>query len=329
MDENIQGLKTFGKTGGLDDAAMARMQGGGVYDEFAKTGGLSMGDRANIRSRATSTIPQFYQNMKDQASAGAAAQGGYGPGQAALMSRFGRGQAAAGADASLNAELGITDKVNAGRLAGAGGMATSAQAANSLRTGNQLAGMTGAGQMEQGLQESIRSGQEYGTSGLDSLGQNQRMADMTAADKNAGYRMQGTAGINDMAQADRQAAFQAQSLGQSGSRDAQNQANWAAEFQRSGQLAGLGGLNSLYSGAGPGELNTNKQFDLTNRGQGVSQGQQGAVDLKTGNKSWADYAAPIAGAVAGGMTGGASFLGSLAPKQAAGPIPGLQSFRPA
>ena len=145
VDQSIQGLQSIGQTGGLTAADMARMEGGGVYDEFAQTGGLSAGDQANIRSRATSTIPQFYQNMKDQANAQAATQGGYGPGQAALMARFGRSQAAAGADASLNAELGIKSQVNQGRLAGAAGMASSAAAAEGLKTGNQLAGLTGAG----------------------------------------------------------------------------------------------------------------------------------------------------------------------------------------
>jgi hypothetical protein len=336
MDENISGLKQFGKTGGLSADDMNRMQGGGVYDEFARTGGLSEGARSNIRSRATSTIPQFYANMKDEASRQAATQGGYGPGQAALMARFGRGQAAAGADASLNAELGITDKVNAGRLAGAGGMATSAQAAQGLRTGNMLKGISGAGAMEQGLQESIRSGKEYGTTGLGTLGENQRQADMRAAEDNASYRLAGTQGLGGMAEADRQAAFEQQRLGQSGAglglqaqALAQQQANWAAQFQREGQETGLGGLASLYGGAGSGEYNTNKQFDLTNRGQGVSQGQAGASALKTGNKSWADYAAPIAGAVAGGLTGGASFLGGMAARGAAGaPIPGMRSYAP-
>src|SRR5215471_19290429 len=46
MDENIAGLKQFGKTGGLSADDINRMQGGGVYDEFAKTGGLSEADRA-------------------------------------------------------------------------------------------------------------------------------------------------------------------------------------------------------------------------------------------------------------------------------------------
>lgn len=319
MDENIGALKQFGKTGGVDDAAMQRMQGGGVYDEFAKTGGLSAGDRANIRSRATSTIPQFYANMKNEAARGATTQGGYGPGQSALMARFGRGQAAAGADASLNAELGITDQVNKGRLAGAGGMASSSLAANQLKTGNQLTGWQSAGGMEKGLQDSIISGKEYGTTGLEGVGQKQRDADMLAAYQNANFKMQGTQGIAGMAENDRQAGFEQQRIGQSGAglglqaqNMAQQQANWAAQFQREGQETGLSGLSSLYGGAGPGELNTNKQFDLTNRGQGVSQGQAGASALKTGNKSWADYAAPIAGAVAGGLTGGASFLPSLA-----------------
>jgi hypothetical protein len=273
--------------------------------------------------------------MKDQANASAATQGGYGPGQAALMARFGRGQAAAGADASLNAELGITDKVNAGRLAGAGGMASTGQNIASLRTGNQLAGLTGAGGMEQGMQDSIIAGKEFGTSGLQGSGQRQRDAEMSAQAQNAGFRMQGTQGIDSMAQADRDAAFKAQALGQSGAglglqaqNMAQQQANWAAQFQREGQETGLSGLSSLYGGAGPGELNTNKNFDLTNRGQGVSQGLEAGKDLKTGNKSWTDYAAPLMGAAMGGLTGGASFLPSLMGGAAKAPIPGMQSFQP-
>ena len=100
---------------------------------------------------------------------------------------------------------------------------------------------------------------------------------------------------------------------------AQQQADWAAQFTEGQKEFGLTGFNSLYSGNGSGEVNTDKNFDLTNRGQGVSQGFTAGTDLKTGNKSWADYAAPIAGAVAGGLTGGASILASQALKGATAP----------
>lgn len=37
----IAGLTSMGQTGGLDAESMARMRGGGVYDEFAKSGGYT------------------------------------------------------------------------------------------------------------------------------------------------------------------------------------------------------------------------------------------------------------------------------------------------
>lgn len=290
IDDSEASYRRFMADGGLDATAMARMQGGGGFEEFQKTGGLSEGDRGNIRARATSTIPQFYRNMKDEASRGAAVQGGYGPGKAALMARFGRGQAAAGADASLNAELGIQEQVNAGRKWGTEGMASSENAMQGMRTGNMLAG----------------------TGGLTSIGQSHRDASMRAQEGNANFRMQGTQGLEGMASADR-------SFGASQGNNAQNQANWAAQFQQQQREAGLAGLGSMYAGEGSGEYNLNKNMDLQNRGQGVSQGIEGATALKTGNKTWVDYAAPIAGAVAGGMTGGLSSVAGAAVKSATKP----------
>ncbi len=63
---DISSLRELGKTGGLNDEAIARYRGGGVYDEFAKTGGYSGSDIANIRSRSNSVIPSMYAGLKDE-----------------------------------------------------------------------------------------------------------------------------------------------------------------------------------------------------------------------------------------------------------------------
>ena len=118
MDQNIQGFEDIARTGGVDDAGQARMRGGGVYDEFAKTGGLGEMDRTRMRARGNSTIPAFYDAAKQEASRGAAVQGGYGPGQSALLGRMAREQSGAAATAARDTELGITDAVNKGTLSG-------------------------------------------------------------------------------------------------------------------------------------------------------------------------------------------------------------------
>jgi hypothetical protein len=121
-------------------------QSGGVYKDFATTGGISDADRANIRARGTSTIPAFFDVAKNEANRARAVQGGYGPGTSGLMARFGRSQAAAGADAALNTELGISDRVSQGRQWGATGLENQArgdQTLNMQRTSLGLAGRQG------------------------------------------------------------------------------------------------------------------------------------------------------------------------------------------
>jgi hypothetical protein len=223
-DATVEKLKSLG----YDPETVERMRGAGVYDEFAKTGGYSEGDRSNIRQRATSGIPMFYGRMRDEANRLGTVQGGYGPAQAALMSRMGRSQSGAAADAALNAELGIMDKVNAGRQWGATGMTEAESALSGLR----LSSLGQAGTQELGIGNSLQQGRMFGVSGLDAMGQ--------AAANRAAY---------------------------SSSSSAANQAamdRWANEFAFERQQAGLEGLGSLYS-AVPNEYMMNKQFDLDNR----------------------------------------------------------------
>lgn len=270
MNENITKLKGLG----YDPTSVARMQGGGVYDEFARTGGLSDSDRGNIRSRATSVIPSFYGRMRDEANRYGAIQGGYGPGRQVMASRLARQQSGAGADAALNAELGIMDQVRSGRQWGAQGMSESELGLNDLRA-NSLGAASG---IEQNLVDSQNRGRMWGTQGLESRAESDRSAQMSAMSSNAS-----AGAISSAAQAAND--------------------RWNKEFGFQQRTAGLEGLGSLYSSV-PEEYMANKNFDLANRGLNTEGIVASAGGLKTGNKSWMDYAAPLAGAVAGGFAGG-------------------------
>jgi hypothetical protein len=288
----IDSLTEIGKTGGLTEEEKQRARGGGYYEEFAKTGGYSDRDLANIRSRANSGVPAAFSRMKAEGDRFANIQGGAGPGRSIMMGRLGRQQAAGAADASLNAEIGIKDKVNQGRQWGTQGMSTSELSLQDLLSKNKLSGLMGGNQSQQQMMESIMGGRQWGTGGLQGMAEN-----------------------------DRQAAMQAAASSAAGDR-------WSQEFGLRQKLAGLGGLESLY-GSSPDEYMRNKQFALDSSGVYGSGVGQAAMGQKTGNKSGWDTAAQIGGAVAGGlggvMTGGMSSLaGGLMSGMAGGGAGGMQ-----
>lgn len=154
LGQGRQRYQNFIDTGGVDIGAMRagqdKLGGGGVFEEFAKTGGLDEGARANIRQRATSVIPGFYQRMRDESERLGSVQGGYGPGRMALASRLARGEAAGAQDAALNAELGINQQVMEGRRFGAEGIQRHGQLLNAS---------------EQTAQETSQRGKMFGTEG--------------------------------------------------------------------------------------------------------------------------------------------------------------------
>lgn len=182
---DIGGLRELGRTGGLDETAINRYRGGGVYDEFAKTGGYSEADIANIRARGGSIIPSMFSGLKDELQRQNTAQGGYNPGYTSSLAKAGRDAYRSGADAVRDTEIGIKSKVNEGRQWGATGMTSSENALQSLRTGNMFRGLEGASGRELGLQESIRSGRQYGQSGISDLYKGERENQLA----NLGYQL--------------------------------------------------------------------------------------------------------------------------------------------
>lgn len=287
---DVSGLRTIGQTGGVDAEGQARMRGAGVFDEFAKTGGISPEQAAMMRARSTSTIPSFYKQMQDDSNRMASIQGGYGPGRAAMQARSARDQATAGATAAREAELGISQQQREGREWGGTNIANSEAALQSLLSSNRLSGLKGAGDLESGMVNAIAqnrmgasssgAGNEIGMQGLVQKG-----------------KMFGTQGLEGMAES---AAARAAASGAASSADAK----WIADFNRDNRLSGLEGMQSLY-GMKPGEVDM--YLDKNLEGRQLAYNQQGQTyDARMQNnpkRDWMSMVGGLAGAAGGAMTG--------------------------
>lgn len=141
------GYRRYSKGGGLTDENRERIRGKGVFDEFARTGGWSEGDKGNLRSRLTSTIPSFYDNLRNEMQRGATMMGGAGPTFDASLAALTRQQSQATGDATRDAELEILDRVNQGRQWG-----------SSALSGAEL-----------GLVDATQRGEMFGINGLRDL----------------------------------------------------------------------------------------------------------------------------------------------------------------
>lgn len=118
----------------------------GGFQDFAKTGGFSASDLANIRARAVSPVRAAYQNAQQNVNRQRSLQGGYSPGFGVLQARMQRQQGQGVSDAATNAEAGIAEMVQQGKLAGLQGMAgTEARSSTSDTTGYSNTGSSGGG----------------------------------------------------------------------------------------------------------------------------------------------------------------------------------------
>lgn len=301
IDENVRGFKDIARTGGVDTEGQARMRGSGVFDEFAKTGGLSDMDRTRMRARGTSTVPAFYDAAKQEAGRTAAVQGGYGPGQSALLGRMAREGSAEAAKAARETELGISDQVMKGRQWGGTNIASSEGTLQDLLSKNRLAGLTGASTAE--------------TNMVNSIAQNRTSAAGTGAGNEVGMqgviqkgKMFGTQGLEGMAEsaADRAARASAASGAAGAASAAQQMANakWQAQFDREGRQYGIEGMNSLY-GTAPAEVDM--YLGAHDQGQARINSNQGRiVDQRMANnpqRDWMSMIGGLAGAAGGAMTG--------------------------
>lgn len=101
---------------GMRDAAFSG------YQDFANTGGFSPTAISAMRSRAVSPIRAAYSNAQRNVSRNLS-MGGTSAGQNTLMARMAREQGQAASDATTNAEAGIGQMIQQGKLAGNQGIA--------------------------------------------------------------------------------------------------------------------------------------------------------------------------------------------------------------
>lgn len=158
MDDSLKGYREFSETGGINDAMRDRIRGSGVYDEMARTGGYSEGDKSNIRSRSNETTGAFYKNLKAEMDRRKAIQGGYAPGFSGSGVRMARESSIAGGRNARDTELGISDSVRQGRMEGANALSGAERAYTQALQGGRLAGLGGmqeAGRMGYGGLEGV------------------------------------------------------------------------------------------------------------------------------------------------------------------------------
>ena len=169
MREGWQGLgDKYGAFGGIGGEEQARMRGGGVYDEFARTGGIDANMAQNIRARGNAPIESMYAGGQRALDREAAMRGGQGFGGASAAARneMMRGMGQNLADASRGTELGLARERNQGRLQGAAGMAGTEGALQGRLSENQLASLAGQAGALGGEQSAIaQAGGLYGQAG--------------------------------------------------------------------------------------------------------------------------------------------------------------------
>lgn len=146
------GMDTGGGSAGGRGAAIDKAISG--YGGFADTGGFSPQDIANIRARAVAPIRSMAQTNTDEINRQAAIRGtGYSPNTAAAIAKVARDANYAAGDTATNAEAGLAQLIQQGKLYGLGGLAStglSDQANNTQNRGLDLSAIGQSGNQQLG-----------------------------------------------------------------------------------------------------------------------------------------------------------------------------------
>lgn len=301
QNANIAQFEEFGRTGGLSADDIHRMRGGGVFEDFQNTGGYTDAQLGDIRARSNSTLPAYYDAVRQGQNRMASIQGGNPAASAAMAARLARDQAKGMREQTLDTELGLSDRVREGKQWGAEGGAQAEGALQGLRTGNMLSGIRGAADTRSGMLNSIAQNRNQASQGW-------TQGELGLGDLIQSGRMFGTQGLEGLS--DKEAAAARANAASGAASNAQQRAGlqWLANFEAGNTMDAGGGLTDLYRSA-PGEVNMWNNALLANRGQ-----QTQDVNMVTGNRmqnnpqrDWMQTVGGLVGAAAGGMTG----LGAL------------------
>lgn len=157
-------LRNWGRNS-ISAGDQQRFRGGGVYDEFAKSGGVSEAEKLNLRSRGLSGTGAIFEGFRNNLATQGRAQGGYNPGYAGQTAKLARDQARAISDTARDTELGIEDRVRSGRMWGAEGMSQSEAALQDQLARNFLQSFGLAQEGDLGLGDMAQRGAMFGAQG--------------------------------------------------------------------------------------------------------------------------------------------------------------------
>jgi hypothetical protein len=119
-------------------------QAGAGYADFATTGGITPEQQQLTREQTASGIGSLYSSLKQNLQQRQRTQGGYSPGYGANERSLGRDTAAATGGAVNNANLGLLQQIQQGKLAGLGGQTSLANL-----YGGQVPALLGIGERSQ------------------------------------------------------------------------------------------------------------------------------------------------------------------------------------
>lgn len=165
-----KGYQGFADTGGVNRGDFQPALDS--YKGFMSNGGLSQSDTDNIRYRATSQVPAFYNQYKNQLARRQNVQGGYSPGYDAQQAEIGRDSARQGYDASRQAEGDIVDRSIQGKEFGTAGFGNLMSDITGKEQSGKLAGLGGL----KGIGDSEQQNSQFNSSlGEQQKARNQQM----------------------------------------------------------------------------------------------------------------------------------------------------------
>lgn len=126
-----------------------------AFQNFSQTGGFSPEDLANIRARAVSPVRAVYANAQREVNRQRSLQGGYSPGFGVLQARMAREQGQGISDAGINAEAGISEMVQKGKLAALQGMAGTEGTTTTTTGSSSSSGGGGGGDTQEPFQNAF------------------------------------------------------------------------------------------------------------------------------------------------------------------------------
>lgn len=112
-----------GGLGGMNQYGPAIDKALAGYGQFAENGGFSPQDIQNLRARAIAPTRAIYQSAQNNIDRQKALQGGYSPNYTAASAKLARDESSQIADANQNADAGIAQLQQQGKLYGLGGLA--------------------------------------------------------------------------------------------------------------------------------------------------------------------------------------------------------------